>query len=374
MAVLMATLAPSAIPACGEVERTNSLDPFGRTPNCTACSDSRIEGSNMRCEIFVSVCTGRLVLTWSSAVVVTAAQLALCPGKGTAADARTGLSVYDAEVLTATATSDASSIKRPAQEALKAFDPEPRTLKDALRARRAITVQHLGAPTPEKNASTQVVPGPQEPPEPMVRGEEGRGTATAPPGGGPTLFAAPTAPPVCFEGTSCARGTRAAPPGVDATVVLEKGPVGATTEIGVEIQLAACEWPPRVRQPFGGLGYPDRFASMNMPPAGDWGGAHIRMVVSEAGARIEFDCAIGTIIEPLQSDGAGHFEAHGTYTPEHGGPRKLGEAPPESHPASYRGSIDGEDMRLTVVRLDTGEEVGSFQLGLARPALLQKCL
>lgn len=107
---------------------------------------------------------------------------------------------------------------------------------------------------------------------------------------------------------------------------------------------------------------------------GTWGGEHIRMVVSEAGAAVEYDCAVGAIDEPLKPDREGIFEARGTYVFERGGPRYQGEPPPKKHPASYRGWTDGSEMRLTVTLLDEKKDMGTFSLGRGRRAVLEKCL
>jgi hypothetical protein len=107
---------------------------------------------------------------------------------------------------------------------------------------------------------------------------------------------------------------------------------------------------------------------------GSWGGKHIQMIVSAEGAKIEFDCAWGTIDEPLMVNKDGNFEAHGTYLPERGGPVRYGEPPPERHPAHFHGWTDGRQMRLTVRLLDTGESVGTFTLGLGHSPILDKCL
>ena len=58
------------------------------------------------------------------------------------------------------------------------------------------------------------------------------------------------------------------------------------------------------------------------------GGEHIRMIVTEAGAKIEYDCALGTIDEALLLDEDNNFEAQGTHVYERGGPIRLGEPPP----------------------------------------------
>ena len=56
-------------------------------------------------------------------------------------------------------------------------------------------------------------------------------------------------------------------------------------------------------------------------------GDHIRLNVTQAGAKVEYDCAFGTIDEPLLLEKDGTFEAHGIHVYERGGPIRLGEPP-----------------------------------------------
>lgn len=107
---------------------------------------------------------------------------------------------------------------------------------------------------------------------------------------------------------------------------------------------------------------------------GSWGGEHIRLVVSETGATLEYDCAAGTIDEPLRTDKEGNFDARGAHVLGHGGPRELGDPPPRRHPARYHGWTDGKEMRLTVTVLETGDVVGTFTLGFGRQAHLERCM
>jgi hypothetical protein len=107
---------------------------------------------------------------------------------------------------------------------------------------------------------------------------------------------------------------------------------------------------------------------------GPWGGEHIKMIVTAGGAKIEYDCARGTIDEPLMVGNNGKFEANGSHVFERGGPISLGEPPPDRHPAQFHGWTDGRQMRLTVRLLDTDESVGTFTLGLGHSPLLDKCL
>ena len=114
--------------------------------------------------------------------------------------------------------------------------------------------------------------------------------------------------------------------------------------------------------------------SLKLVPTGSWGGEHIRLEITETGATVEYDCAAGRIEGPLFLDKADNFEARGIYISERGGPRQIGGPPPKQHPAMYRGSVDGTQMRLTVTLLETSKSVGTFLLGLGRLPLLEKCL
>ena len=106
---------------------------------------------------------------------------------------------------------------------------------------------------------------------------------------------------------------------------------------------------------------------------GPWGGSHLRMDVSSAGARLEYDCAEGVIEEPLRPDAEGRFTATGTHTPGHGGPIRVGEILPALR-ARYDGRVDGEEMRLLVTLTETGAMLGTFELRRGSSGLLTRCL
>src|SRR5262245_65334226 len=106
---------------------------------------------------------------------------------------------------------------------------------------------------------------------------------------------------------------------------------------------------------------------------GQWGGDHIRLDVTSSGAAIEYDCAHGTIDEPIAVDNGGRFSVAGTHTFEHGGPVRIDE-PPNRHPARYDGRVVGDTMEITVTVTDTRQRIGQFMLFLNHPARLMKCL
>lgn len=108
-------------------------------------------------------------------------------------------------------------------------------------------------------------------------------------------------------------------------------------------------------------------------PGGEWGGKGIRLVTTETGATIEYDCAAGRIETPIRPDPDGDFEARGTHTFERGGPSQPGPPPP-AHVAVYRGWTDGTRLRLTVRLPDLDREIGTFELERGRAPALEKCL
>lgn len=106
---------------------------------------------------------------------------------------------------------------------------------------------------------------------------------------------------------------------------------------------------------------------------GSWGGDHIRVDVTPAGATIEYDCAHGTIDEPLSPDRAGRFSAAGTHTFEHGGPIRVGELP-NRHPARYDGLVVANKVEMTVTVTDTPQVIGAFTATFGAASRLLKCL
>jgi hypothetical protein len=97
------------------------------------------------------------------------------------------------------------------------------------------------------------------------------------------------------------------------------------------------------------------------------------MQVTAAGARLEYDCAEGAIEEPLRPDAEGRFSATGIHRPGHGGPIRVGEILP-ALPSRYDGRVEGELMSLLVTVIETGVELGPFQLRRGNAGLLVRCL
>ncbi|OLE52014.1 MAG: hypothetical protein AUG51_20135 [Acidobacteria bacterium 13_1_20CM_3_53_8] len=106
---------------------------------------------------------------------------------------------------------------------------------------------------------------------------------------------------------------------------------------------------------------------------GAWGGQHIGMKVTRSGATIQYDCASGTIDEPLVLDRSGRFTARGKHIHRHPGPIRVNE-PDASAPAIYTGRVVGNHMTLTVTLAGSRQTVGTFELGLGQDARVVRCL
>ena len=106
---------------------------------------------------------------------------------------------------------------------------------------------------------------------------------------------------------------------------------------------------------------------------GSWGGVGIRLDVTAQGATTEYDCAHGTIDQPLVTDRAGRFSAAGTHVREHGGPIRVDE-PPDRHPARYDGTLAGTTIHFTVAMLDTQQVIGPFDAIRDVAGRIVKCL
>lgn len=106
---------------------------------------------------------------------------------------------------------------------------------------------------------------------------------------------------------------------------------------------------------------------------GTWGGQHIRLEVTTTAARVEYDCAHGTIIERMAIDRDGRFDVRGTHVRERPGPQREGDEA-RAQPARYTGLVKGSVMTLKVVLPETNETVGQFDLTKGSEGIVRKCL
>ncbi len=115
---------------------------------------------------------------------------------------------------------------------------------------------------------------------------------------------------------------------------------------------------------------PGSASRLDRVPSGDWGGLHARLTVADTGGTIEFDCAHGTLAQPLTLDDTGHFDVPGTLVSEAGPTPKDDNA--ASQPVRYSGSTDGQSLTLDVT-LASGESGGTFSLTRGGTPRLIKC-
>ena len=81
---------------------------------------------------------------------------------------------------------------------------------------------------------------------------------------------------------------------------------------------------------------------------GAWGGPGVSLLVAEASARLQADCAQGHIDGRLVPDAAGRFIADGAFEALHGGPQLVEEGASSGTPARFQGRVRGDTLELTV--------------------------
>jgi hypothetical protein len=105
--------------------------------------------------------------------------------------------------------------------------------------------------------------------------------------------------------------------------------------------------------------------------AGIWGGmgANLTITDAKAGGNIEFDCAHGTILGPLDLAADGSFQWKGTFTIESPGPLPPGMA----RDVLWTGKVAGDQMVISFVG-DNGVAQGPWMLAWNKQGSLHKCL
>ena len=116
-----------------------------------------------------------------------------------------------------------------------------------------------------------------------------------------------------------------------------------------------------------------RTASVQRITIGPWGGTGVHLEVDEKSAKVEFDCAHGTIQGPLTLDSKGEFKLEGTFTAERGGPIRNDQEPSGSA-AIYTGSINGETMKLEITIEGQDHSLNTYVLTRGKSGRLRKCL
>jgi hypothetical protein len=103
---------------------------------------------------------------------------------------------------------------------------------------------------------------------------------------------------------------------------------------------------------------------------GKWGSKGVKMNVKETVTEMEFDCA--TIPTKIKAVGTLVPSEEGTYTFE-GGP-VLANSSSRTHPATFRGSINGDEMKISVTLKDMKMADIEFTVKKNTEGVLFKCL
>jgi len=112
---------------------------------------------------------------------------------------------------------------------------------------------------------------------------------------------------------------------------------------------------------------------------GMWGGPHVGASFQGGLADLSFDCAAGTIDDPLYPAQDGSFSAKGTYRTGASGPVKVGQFF-KSQGAVYSGQVtraaakDSPRVMTLNVALEDGTALGPFTLTEGTPPQITRCL
>ena len=111
---------------------------------------------------------------------------------------------------------------------------------------------------------------------------------------------------------------------------------------------------------------------------GLWGGPHAGLSFQGGLADAQFDCAAGTIDEPMYPAKDGTFMAKGTYRTGATGPVKVGQFF-KSQPAVFSGTVakgavkDAPRAMTLNVALEDGTALGPFTLTEGSPPAVAPC-
>lgn len=103
---------------------------------------------------------------------------------------------------------------------------------------------------------------------------------------------------------------------------------------------------------------------------GSWGGQTASLQLTTSDGTISYQCGTGTIDPGWTLSADGRFSATGQHY-FGGGPVSAEGRPP--HPAHYSGSVQGDNLALTVTVTDLGQTLGPFQMTRDGPAVHELC-
>jgi hypothetical protein len=107
--------------------------------------------------------------------------------------------------------------------------------------------------------------------------------------------------------------------------------------------------------------------------AAGWRSGGVLALLNDSGADIEFDCARGTISQPLALDAQGRFKLQGTYKAETAAPAAAdGDSTGSGVTATYTGVLNGSRLRIEV-SIEGQDTPKTFDLSQGDQGQLAKC-
>ena len=107
-------------------------------------------------------------------------------------------------------------------------------------------------------------------------------------------------------------------------------------------------------------------------PSGTWGAEGARLEVTNSGARVEYDCARGSIDQPLAVDSEGRLDVPGVFFRHQGAP--SGGERGNGQEVRYRGRLSGDTLTLKVLLEGAEEPLASHILTRGKPGRVRKCM
>lgn len=105
--------------------------------------------------------------------------------------------------------------------------------------------------------------------------------------------------------------------------------------------------------------------------SGQWGGPRINLVLEGGLGTVEYDCASGTIDQPIPS-AAVSFDVTGTHRTGQAGPVRVGQIF-HAQRATYSGRASTGEMTL-LVKLEDGSTLGPYTLQQGVAGQINRCL
>src|SRR5678810_901191 len=102
--------------------------------------------------------------------------------------------------------------------------------------------------------------------------------------------------------------------------------------------------------------------------SGTWGGDNAGLIATDSSAHVHIGCTLGDTNTQIRPDSYGRFDVTGKYNVD-AYPVDRGIL----HPARFTGSIDGNELTLTVTLTDTGAQYGPVTLTRGKEPKMGPC-